>query len=499
MASAYTDPSIHCRRLAIAGCLLAVVGAKILLIARLGIPTPYWDQWDAEAVGLYLPHLSGTLSPAHWFAFHNEHRIVLTRASALALLWLNGNWDPIVQMLFNAAVHLVAIGLLLALLGRLLDLASLLFLAAFGLLFFAVPFGWDNTLGGFQAQFYYLILLSLISLQLLAHAPAWSPRWLVGTLLAAAGYLAMASGALILPAAIALAAVQVATGRRAGARELAGIALHAAIAVVLLRDALSFSPHAMDRSVGNVLGSFLASASWPIAAASWPAPARIIPAVLINAPVLILGARLLAARGKIDDWRWFVLAVAVWLAAQLAALSFGRPGGTPESRYNDIFIIGTVLNAAAWLLLLRTQGAMPYRKFMLWMASIWLFAVMLGAGQKATNNVVDGIAARVRTGQIQTENVKSFVATGDFAHLANKPFLHIPYPSADGLRTLLSDPKLRTILPAALTGAGERNALKTAILRHGPMLLPLGLALLMFAALAAYLRREWSADPPQPL
>jgi len=128
-------------RLALAGCLAAVLGAKILLIARLGIPTPYWDQWDAEAAGLYLPWLEGRLDAAHWFAFHNEHRLVLTRASALALLWLDGRWDPIVQMLSNALVHVVAIGVLIALLGRLLDLTRFLFFAAFALLLWAVPFG----------------------------------------------------------------------------------------------------------------------------------------------------------------------------------------------------------------------------------------------------------------------------------------------------------------------------------------------------------------------
>ena len=74
------SPDRAFRRLAIAGCLVAILGAKVLLIARLGIPTPYWDQWDTEAAGLYLPWLSGTLTPAHWFAFHNEHRIVLTGA-----------------------------------------------------------------------------------------------------------------------------------------------------------------------------------------------------------------------------------------------------------------------------------------------------------------------------------------------------------------------------------------------------------------------------------
>jgi len=496
MTLAQSDTALW-RRLAVAGCLAGVLGAKILLIARLGILTPYWDQWDAEAAGLYLPWLSGTLTPAHWFAFHNEHRIVLTRVSALALLWLNGTWDPIVQMLFNAAVHLAAVGLLVVLLGRLLDLARFLFFAAFALLFFAVPFGWDNTLGGFQVQFYYLILLSVLSLHLSCHAPAWTVRWGLGTLLAVIGYFAMASGALILPAAIALASVQVAVGRRMGVRELAGIGLHAGIALVLLRDALSFSPHA-GASLGAAINSFMISASWPVAAASWPAPLRVIPAALINAPALILFMRLLRERARIDDRRWFALALAAWLALQLCALSYGRPGGTPESRYNDIFIVGIVLNAAAWLHLLRAQA--PAQRRLILVASVWLFAAMLGAGQKAANNVVDGISARVRTGMIQTENVTNFVSTGDFAHLADKPQLHIPFPSAERLRELLSDPKLRAILPS-LTDGPERGV-KTAILRQGPMLLPLGLAMLSFAALALYRRRSRggaSGDPAQSL
>jgi hypothetical protein len=210
---------------------------------------------------------------------------------------------------------------------------------------------------------------------------------------------------------------------------------------------------------------------------------------------LILTARLLRERPGRDDRRWFALALAAWLALQLLALSYGRPGGSPESRYSDIFLIGVVLNAAVWLGLLHATST----RGLAFVASVWLFAVMLGAGQKATNNVIDGISARVRTGQIQTENVKNFVATGDFAHLAGKPLLHIPFPSAERLRELLSDPRVRAMLPPALTGAPEPRA-KSAILAHGPMLLPLGLALLMLAGLGTWRRRAAaSADPPQSL
>src|SRR5690242_2473567 len=103
----FAQPS-RTRLAALGGCLLAILGFKILLIARLGSPTPFWDQW-AEATSVYLPYLSHTLTIDHLLAFHNEHRLMLTRVMALALLMLNGTWDPILQMLVGTLVHVVAI------------------------------------------------------------------------------------------------------------------------------------------------------------------------------------------------------------------------------------------------------------------------------------------------------------------------------------------------------------------------------------------------------
>src|SRR5262249_36180608 len=126
---------------AIAGCLLAIAGFKFLLIARLGSPTPYWDQWVGEAMGVYLPYLSHTLTLDQLVAFHAEHRLLLTRAAWLALLILNGTWDPILQMLIGAVVHVAAIAVLLVALGRTLKLDRLILLLGFALLVLAVPFG----------------------------------------------------------------------------------------------------------------------------------------------------------------------------------------------------------------------------------------------------------------------------------------------------------------------------------------------------------------------
>ena len=54
-------------------CALVGIGAKCWMIARYGSPTPFWDQWDAEAAGLYPNFLSGTLHFSDLIAPHNEH------------------------------------------------------------------------------------------------------------------------------------------------------------------------------------------------------------------------------------------------------------------------------------------------------------------------------------------------------------------------------------------------------------------------------------------
>src|ERR1043166_8489036 len=105
VAAAHPAWPSACRFAAVSGCLLAIAGFKFLLIARVGSPTPYWDQWMGEGVGVYLPHLSHTLTLERFFEFHTEHRLLLTRAAWLALLELNGTWDPLLQMLIASVVH----------------------------------------------------------------------------------------------------------------------------------------------------------------------------------------------------------------------------------------------------------------------------------------------------------------------------------------------------------------------------------------------------------
>jgi len=81
---------------------------------------------------------------------------------------------------------------------------------------FALPFGWENNLGGFHSQWVFLILTSVTGLILLHNAVAFTARWRDATLLFCVSYFRMAGGALTVTAASALCLAQFAIGRRSG-------------------------------------------------------------------------------------------------------------------------------------------------------------------------------------------------------------------------------------------------------------------------------------------
>lgn len=53
------------------------------------------NQWDGEALRIYLPALEGRLNWNSFFGPHNEHRTVFTHLENLVLLKVVGSWDPL--------------------------------------------------------------------------------------------------------------------------------------------------------------------------------------------------------------------------------------------------------------------------------------------------------------------------------------------------------------------------------------------------------------------
>jgi hypothetical protein len=479
------------RTLAIVGCLLAILGAKIWLIAAYAVEMPYLDQWIGEAQSIYLPYLKGTLTLSDFFALHFEHRIVFTRALALALLILNGSWDPILGMLVNALVHLAVIALILMVARPRLGLGDFLLFTAFVLLIFAVPLGWNNTLWAFQLQFYALPLLSALSLICLYDAAAWTVRWWLGTAFALAAYLAMASGALTLPALLALAALQFVLGQRRGRSEASGLLALAPLSIALLLAVPHPSPP--DSVRGDLLtqlySSLAAAAAWPIATSSWPLALRWIGAALMFAPSIWLTLHLVARRAPVSDRNWLFVAFACWAGTQVAAIAFARAGYVAVTRYADIFLLAVLINFACLLKWLRAPDSETSARAKQAIAALWLLALFLGAGQKALDSGPQQMRWMHDAQVTQAESLKHFLQTGDDSLLMKlrNPQVVDPYPEI--LRDVSSDPLIQSILPPELMGKPQPQRPRDAVLSGGPMLLPLGAGLFFLAIWRALLRR----------
>ena len=245
--------------LALIAAFLVILGARLWLIRTFGSATPFWDQWDGEAAELYKPYLEGNLRLTSLFSLHNEHRIFFTRILALALLKVNGSWDPILQMVVNAGLYSISAAALLLLLWPPLEQPKRLFLAIFVSGIFAVPFGWENALAGFQSQFFLLLLFTYGAIFCFHGQAAFSARWWLGVGLSVSSFFCMASGALTPLAVVAVCTAQIAIGIRRGWTEIAGVALLSAIALVLVFYVPTLAHHAELRAAS--LAGFLSCAA----------------------------------------------------------------------------------------------------------------------------------------------------------------------------------------------------------------------------------------------
>jgi hypothetical protein len=431
------------RLVIISAAAAVILCAKLYLIALLGSDTPFWDQWEAEGARLYVPYFAGTLSIEHWFAVHNEHRILFTRILAMASLLAGGDWSPVRQTIINATLHVFALFMIVVWLSRGLGLMTTIVLSAIVATMFSVPFAWMNTVIGFQSQFYFLVLFGCSSSYLIGRHEAWSPLWWLGALFGIASYLSLSSGALTLLAAALISGLQLGLAQREGAREYAAIAFLVAACAVMTLDVINATPagsslHPSPSQFGAAIIRIL----------SWPVPVQgvlkqTIAASAIYAPAALALLTVIRRRAPLGDPIWTCLAFAAWVTLQAGAIAFGRPNAPIQPHYLDIYLIGLLANAAC-LLHLATNSAHRVRATLA--AASWTGVVLYYGAHVALNNLPSEIETRRATARAQAENLSRFLATGDPSHLRNKPVFEIPYPDAERLREIATDPAIRAIL-----------------------------------------------------
>jgi hypothetical protein len=430
-------------------------GIKLLLISTYGNATPYWDQWDSEAHGLYMSLLDGRLGWEELVAAHNEHRILIPRLLAIGLLSANGLWNPLLQMVVNAGLHVGLACLLVSLLTRIVGRRFLPVILTFCLPLFGWPYGWENTLAGFQSCFYFLLLFSIGSIWLIVGAASLSARWWTGTVLATCGFFSLASGVFALAALAALGAVQYFVGVRTSRLHVASVLALGGLFVlgVALTPAIAHHASLKAATISQLLYSLDGVLGWPIRV-------TILGPVLRNAPAVIFATVMLRLRPPANDRRWFLLGLVILMVGQSLAIAHGRATGFVAPRYKDLFAIDVLTNFACLLILVHDVAGT--RRWAAPAAAAWTAVVLGCLGSSVHKHCGHDLQQRLETAQSQECNTRNYVLTGDKKHFEDKPFLHVPHPRPDHLAAVLDNPLVRAILPRNI---GE--PLKGSILETG--------------------------------
>jgi hypothetical protein len=450
---------------------------KFWLIQKSGLPFPYWDEWDGEGIDLLIPYLQGRFSLADLFRAHNEHRIVFTHICEIGLFIANRQWDSELEMVFNAFIHSGAIAgfgwLMASLIGKKYWPAIWLVLA----LIIVPPFAWENTLWGFQSQFYFMAIFALLTLWLLGLSEPLSPRWRLGALAAVGTLFTMASGFLATVAVVGMTLVEVLKQRGNWRRHLPTWALCVVITVVglLLKPDIAEHHQLQAHSVNAFMASFGMNLAWPWVIHAWYSLFSLL-------PLAILGWMYIRFKERPGPADLLVLGLGFWVGLQALAAAYARGfmGGPPPWRYLDIFSLMMVANGLSIILLVtRYREHLRFPRFWYGVFTLWAVGCVSGL-LFLTNRVLTGILPAVALEQqTRLKVARAFMATDDVEALKREPEESRLISNLNEEVWLLRQPDLRPILPAC-----ARDALPVLPTEKGD---------------AAFIRNGWAlaeADPP---
>lgn len=428
--------------------------AHVVYVSLYAQEVPFWDQWDAEGDHLLRPFLESSLSFHDLLTPHNEHRIFFSRLLALALFRLNGDeWNNLVEAYASCAVYAAVPATLIYFASRRDSSgAQTAMIALAACVLATLPFDYENTLFGFQSQFYFMAEFALL---LLATVSLGQPGWRTCAGIGMFGLMSlftMASGVLAPVVAIPL----LWSNREARAhRGFVIVATILLLGLVALGIALLPNLPSSDNTPFGIAGHIHALSTtlmWPLRArggSAWQETRKVLCAILIWAPLLLWAIRQIRLRRPTPS-ELFVVATAAWVGLQAAAIAHARGrdmlGVSP--RYTDILAVGLLCNA--WL---------AYRLATEWDQRRWLARVVAGlfvltaAAGFAKRTGPDHFEARSagERGAVQTANVARYLQTNDTQWL-QQPQLGIPYPDPKRLQLLLENPAIRSTLPVSLVG-----------------------------------------------
>ena len=471
-----TNESFRIFALWLAALFLTALGAQLWIVWLYGSPLPLWDQWYEAA--FFKSWVAGDLKWTDFLAAHNEHRIFATRVLDIGLIWLNGRWEPLLQMAVNAFIHAAFACALAFCLWEFLGRKNGWLVCGLLMPFYALPYAGENAILGFNSQNYFVNIFALVTLVGLGFGKPGSWSWWIGLAAAVLGLFSMACGLLAPLAVGGLIVLRMMKNQRPGKPDL--ITLAVCISVVAIGAALNVTKE-QDRAFQA--HSFLEFTAALTRNLSWPFYNAPFMPVIIALPLALLAVFYLRPGFQQPRAAEFLLALALWSVLQSIATAYGRAnyGGTifPVSRYMDWFNIIVIAAIFAAVLLAPLWERYRLRNSL---AAALFIALMIYGVCRISQIVVSGLLVQIRTmNLVAEERVERFLATGNKADLLERPT--VP-PDPQLTYDDLQDPRLQTILPVSCLPPGTPTqerfmGLTQWLLTHARVILALGLILFM--------------------
>jgi len=442
------------------------MAAQWWLVARAGTDIPFRDQWDVEGLWLYPAWRDGTLRLGALFQAHNEHRIVWTHLINLSLFVVDGQWDPLLQMAAGAGLHAFGAGFLVRELARGCTTWKVQGGIAAGVALAFLPLAaWHNALWGFQTQFYFALIFSLMALAWLGAADPTPVRLLAGLAAGLAAMLSMGSGELVPVALLGLMVLRALAKRRLEGvwRSVWPALVLLVVAVVLMK---SVPPDKVlqswyTHSPRQLIVGFMR-------AIAWPHVDQPLAALVLNLPLGLAVIGRMASRRQPRTGEDFVLLLAGWAAANALAMAWAR-GGAPEfqagivpSRYVDFLVLLPLANT--WCAsVLAAEALGPWRLRARVLTTVWcafLFLGWLGVSLEAWRGVVQ---PRMQDRLAPVRVMVAFQESGDGRVFIGEPPLDVPHLNMPLMMTVLHDPRMQGALPPSLQPKRPLGPLSRAV------------------------------------
>jgi hypothetical protein len=421
---------------------LVVALSRLYYVEHFAVPLPYWDQWDAEGDFLLRPWIERTLKLTDLWQPHNEHRIFPTRILSLVLYEMTSSWNNLTEARFNILLAASIPTLLVWLLFQNAGLFGTRFLLLSVIIAqFALPFSFENLLIGFQSQFYFLMLFTLIAMSLATYQSGSIFAIITILILSILSVLTMASGLLTPLAVVFTYFLNWFSNQK---KSVVNTLIVSVMLLIITVTGYLILPQIAANQVyrARTLSEFGTAAGYIL---SWPIVRTPLPALIFWLPGII-AIPILTSRKKLIRIDLLMAGCFVWSLTQALAIAYGRGQELTEvaSRYTELFSLGLIANA--WFII-RVAETLSNRWFQIILPAF--FGVFFYGHITHYSSDMHDIRRNYRLSLIQTANVSMYLKTKDKSFL-QKPKWQIPYPDPVRLQQLLDNPTLLEILPPSI-------------------------------------------------